>query len=238
MIFKSYFGFFYKDQLVYLLILVIFAVILYKFKQNLFPKLVFFAFLLLNLLKLYPLGTGRTDIVLFPFILVFVGEVLNFILRKLNISSFYLLTLVVLVAAFLSVDSYYKQEQIDEALQEIQNSLKEDITIIIAEEQFPSFDYYGRKVFGSKVVKEDNCSVLKPNLDYFVIGRRHISNSTIVEEFFSIYKNSKILILGIELESRGVFRDIEDALFVKKYKLTKSNIYPDGIYLNFYEITN
>jgi len=238
MLFKSYFGFFYKDQLVYLLILVIFAVILYKFKQNLFPKLVFLAFLLLNLLKLYPLGTGRTDIVLFPFILVFVGEVLNFILRKLNISSFYLLTLVVLTAAFLNVDSYYKQEQIDEALQQIQKSLTEDITIIIAEEQFPSFDYYGRKVFGSKVVKENNCQVLKPNLDYYVIGRKHISNRKIIDEFFSIYNNSKILILGIELESRGVFRDIEDALYVKKYKLTKSNIYPDGIYLNFYEITN
>jgi len=238
MMLKSFFGYFYKDQLVYLLVLLIFLSIFYKINENLFPKIVFISFIFLNILKLYPLGTGRTDIVLFPFALVFVAKIASLFLDKLNRVSYFLLISTILIFIFLNVNSFYKQEQIDLALLDIQSAFNEDISIIIAEEQFPSFDYYGRKVFGSKIVDENNCSIIKPNIEYSVVGRRHIVNTEINKEFDYVYKKSEIIILGIELDSRGVFREIEDALFVKGYKLVKSNTYPDGIFLNFYEINN
>lgn len=238
MMFKSFFGYFYRDQLVYLLVLLIFLQMFYKINENIFPKIIFLSFLFLNLLKLYPLGTGRTDIVLFPFVLVFVAKIVSLFLNKINRGSYFLLISTILIFTFLNVNSFYKQEQIDLALLDIQSAFNEDVSIIIAEEQFPSFDYYGRKVFGSKIVDENNCSIIKPNIEYSVVGRRHIVNTNINKEFDYIYEKSEIIILGIELDSRGVFRDIEDALFEQGYKLVKSNTYPDGIFLNFYKINN
>ena len=50
------------------------------------------------------------------------------------------------------------------------------------------------------------------------------------------YLNYKrVLILGIELDSRGVFRDSEDYLISNGFFLTDSQSYSDGIYLNTYE---
>jgi len=236
MLFKSYLGIFYRDQLVYLLIPILFGIIFYKVKLNLFPKLVFLSFLVLNILKLYPLGTGRTDIVLFPFVLVFIASILSKVIEKFNSLFFYLLTFVIIIFAIINVNPFYKQEQVDSALIQIQESMDREVSIVIAKEQFPSFEYYGRTVFGSKTLSVNNCKILKPDIEYFVIGSKDIVNQQVIEKYSSIYNNSEIIILGIALESYGIYKDIEEAIILKGYTLLSSSQYPDGIYLNTYRL--
>lgn len=236
MLFKSYFGIFYKDQLVYLLIPLLFGTIFYKVKLNLFPNLVFLAFLFFNILKLYPLGTGRTDIVLFPFVLVFIASILSQVVEKLNSLFLYLLTFVIIIFAIININPFYKQEQVDSALLQIQESMNRDVSIIIAMEQFPSFEYYGRKVFGSKTLYVNNCKILKPDIEYFIIGTNNIENRQIDDEYSAVFNNLEIIILGIALDSYGIYKEIEDAIILQNYKLINSSKYPEGIYLNIYRL--
>jgi len=236
MLFKSYFGIFYKDQLVYLLIPLLFGTIFYKVKLNLFPNLVFLAFLFFNILKLYPLGTGRTDIVLFPFVLVFIASILSQVVEKLNSLFLYLLTFVIIIFAIINVNPFYKQEQVDSALLQIQESMNRDVSIIIAMEQLPSFEYYGRKVFGSKTIYVNNCKILKPDIEYFIIGTNNIENRQIDDEYSAVFNNLEIIILGIALDSYGIYKEIEDAIILQNYKLINSSKYPEGIYLNIYRL--
>ena len=236
MIFKSYFGFIYFDQMIsVLLILLIFSSFLVS-KDSIFPILVVGAFLFANILKIYPLGTGRTDIVLFPFVIALFSGLVSRIYSKLH-NQFFIFLILGLVAYFsLNVDAYYKQEQISQPLAEINSADNKDTLVLIANEQYPSFEYYGQKIFGTKNIDIDGCLVSRPDFDnYLVVNKLDFDNDLFNKQLSSSLNYKRVLILGIELDSRGVFRDSEDYLISKGFFLTDSKSYSDGIYLNTYE---
>ena len=239
MTFKSYFGFFYSDRLLFLLFFAILFSLFLNLKSNLFSKFIIFAFIIFNVLKLYPLGTGRTDIILFPFYLSLIAEIVFYIKTKLTSKSINLFSFIVLLIIFINSDPFYKQEQITPALIEIQNSSNANTAIVIASEQYPSFEYYGQKVFGLKIISKNNCRIKTPFLDnYFITGRKDADVLEFNNNFTEVIKFSQIFILGIELDSRGIFRDFEEAVLENGYVLINSVVFPDGIYLNSYEIKN
>ena len=198
---------------------------------------IIFAFLFLNILQLYPLGTGRTDIILFPFYLSLIAEVAFYIQSKLNSNSINFLTSVLLLIVLINGSPFYKQENITPALEEIKQINDKNTAIVISSEQYPSFEYYGQKVFGSKLIKESNCYVYSLSLnDYFTISRKSLDVEKFNTYSIEIMQFTKILLIGIELDSRGVFRDFEDELFNNGYVLDNLKLFPDGIYFNSYEL--
>ena len=235
MTFKSYFGFIYTDILLFLMFFIILFSLLINLNSNLFSKCIIFAFIFLNILQLYPLGTGRTDIILFPFYLSLIAEVILYIQTKLNSNSINFITSLILLIVLVNGSPFYKQEHITPALEEIKQINDKNTAIVIASEQYPSFEYYGQKVFGTKLIKKINCYVYSLSLDdYFIVSRKFLD----VEKFNTYSKEitqfSKILMIGIELDSRGVFRDFEDEILNSGYVLDIQKLFPDGIYFNSY----
>lgn len=236
MIFKSYFGFLYFDRLLYLVFFVFLFSLFLNSTSNLFSKFIIFAFIVFNVLKFYPLGTGRTDIILFPYYLSLIAEVGFYIKTKLTSKSINLIIFLILIIISINGDPFYKQEQITPALYEIQKSNNANTAIVIASEQYPSFEYYGQKVFGSKIVTKNNCLIKTPFLDnYYVTGRNDVNNFKFKNNFSKVLEFSQVLVLGIELDSRGVFRDFEDLLLDNGYVLINSTVFPDGVYFNKYQ---
>jgi len=236
MIFKSYFGFIYSDRMLLLLLFIILFSIFLNLKSNLFSKYLIFLFLALNFLQLYPLGTGRTDIILFPFYLSLIAEVIFLIKTKINSNFINLITFIVLLLVLINGTPFYKQEQIYPALVEIKEITNNDTAIVVASEQYNSFEYYGQKVFGIKEIVKNNCYIKSPKVEnYFTINRKSIDKTSFNNKISEIVQFPKILMLGIELDSRGVFRDFEDAIFKRDYILISSTVYPEGFYFNVYE---
>lgn len=236
MIFKSYFGFIYFDQMMFiLLLLLIFSSFLVS-KDFTFPIFVVGVFLFANILKIYPLGTGRTDIVLFPFVIALFSGLVFRIYSKIN-NQFFIILILGLVAYFsLNVDAYYKQEQISKPLAEINSIDNKGALVLVANEQYPSFEYYGQKIFGTKNIDIDGCLVSRPDFDNYLVVNKLDFDSDLFNKQLSISLDYKrVLILGIELDSRGVFRDSEDYLFNNGFVLKDSQSFSDGIYLNTYE---
>ena len=108
--------------------------------------------------------------------------------------------------------------------------------MLVAYEQYPSFEYYGQKIFGAKNIDIDGCLVSRPDFDnYLVVNKLDFDNDLFNKQLSSSLNYKRVLILGIELDSRGVFRDSEDYLISNGFFLTDSQSYSDGIYLNTYE---
>lgn len=237
MTFKSYFGFVYTDILFFLMFSIILFSLVINLKSNLFSKYIIFVFIFLNILQLYPLGTGRTDIILFPFYLSLIAEVVFYVQTKLNSNSINFLTSVILLIVLINGNPFYKQEHITPALEEIRQINDKNTAIVIASEQYPSFEYYGQKVFGSKLIKNQNCYVYNLSLnDYFIVSRKSLDVEKFNNYSAEIMQFSKILLIGIELDSRGVFRDFEDEILNSGYVLDNLKLFPDGIYFNSYEL--
>ena len=236
MIFKSYFGFIYFDQMVLILMSFFIFSIFSKNRLISFSNLYFLAFLCANILQIYPLGAGRTDLVLFPFVLSIFSHTTFIILKRLNSQTFSILIACLLLYFSINVDAYYKQEQVTTALEEIRKIHNKDSTLLISYEQYPSFEYYGQKVFGSEIEDIDGCLVSKPKLKNYEIVYRSEYNKTLFENQLSnAIRYKRVIVFGIEIDSRGVFRDSEEFLFNKEFLLKDSKHFPNGVYLNTYE---
>jgi len=237
LLFKSFFGYFYFDQAVYILLLGLLISFFIPERHAQFPKLVLMVFFILNIFKLYPLGAGRTDIILFPFFLTLFG----FFLKKLSTYNKIALPkvsiFVFLIYLFFSVDAFYKIESMSPLIDDLNKSIDIGSSVIVSSEQAPSFEYYSKEIFGQKIENNKECDLKTLDLvNYYILDKAEVYPEYFYKQISKATQKNSIYVIGIELPgTRGRFRDVEDYLQENSFTLVFSNIYEEGIYLNYYE---
>ena len=132
-------------------------------------------FFILNIFKLYPLGAGRTDIILFPFFLTLFG----FFLKKLSTYNKIALPkvsiFVFLIYLFFSVDAFYKIESMSPLIDDLNKSIDIGSSVIVSPEQAPSFEYYSKEIFGQKIENNKECDLKTLDLvNYYILDKAEV----------------------------------------------------------------
>lgn len=233
--FKNIFSSFYYEAFYYIFIIILLLPLLIK-KPNfvVFSYVIVLSFIGLNIFRLYPLGGGRTDIVLIPFITsIFCFSVLS-IIKNQKIHT--LITFLVLIFAIFNVSAFYKVENLRTPIMEIESDFKDSNTLnIIMYDQRHSFDYEAKKIFGIKKQKIDNCELLLPNINNYFITEKLSKREKNISEINKIILQQniqKINLIGIELEgTKGEFREFEKNLLLANFKIKDTKLFENGVYL-------
>ena len=184
-----------------MLIVLIGLIVLYKDNKNIFwmvstPIIVLN---LLNLLNLYPIGAGRTDLILFPFLVFCIIYFVKFLSRKIN--AIYLL--VAVIPIFFIVENNKVRE--DNTLTLIENTYMYDFDLLyVSYYSIPQTILFDSEYGQSKKIKNEcfynsvNTKVVFMQSD---ICRPQIDFSIIENE---ILNNKKILIIGHESKTQNI----------------------------------
>ena len=209
-------------------------------KINNFCTLVLMFFVILNILNFYPIGGNRTDIIFLIFFIYLVASGFDKISVFNNFT--YVLIFTIVIYSHLFVKPFYKTETISPLINEISKEFDNNSdSIFVSYEQKNSFDYYGKDYFETANFKrqDNNCNYNQLNIkNYFVFDP--LKESRYKQNFQQVKENSeKVYLVGIELDGTvGFFRTVEKDLIENGFRLKESIIYPIGIYLNIYELTN
>jgi len=122
-------------------------------------------------------------------------------------------------------------------IDDLNKSIDVGSSLLVSPEQAPSFEYYSKEIFGQKIQNSKECDLKILDLkNYYVIGKKEVNPKYFNEQISKATQKNSIYVIGIELPgTRGRFRDIEDYLQENSFTLVFSNIYEEGIYLNYYE---
>jgi hypothetical protein len=181
------------------------------------------------MLKLYPLGAGRTDVMFYPFVLILIFSFINKI--KITNDSLIVVPLFMLVvfSTFIDSEPAYKKENINEAVNQIFNQNRDNI-VLVSDEQYVGFTYYSKDIFGEIVDDSDpscNKKVVNNNRIYHL---REGYNESFLKEM-NLPSNVSIWVVGIELEgTNGRFRLAEEFLTKKNYRKISEYQFDIGIY--------
>ena len=181
---KSIFPIFPHPIFVLLIFISLIAVI---FRRNEFVLFSFIGIMFLyvfSLMKLYPLGGGRTDLLFLPLAIILILNFIDLLFSKLKIFSdhkiFSYSAVIYLLVIVSTVSIYYKNEPISDVIADVNikiNSTNE--AIIVTEEQSKSFLYYSKKEYGYGYHSSEDCGV-KNNIDNLYISKQFEK----VEPFF------------------------------------------------------
>ena len=101
-------------------------------------------FILFNIGGFYPLGAGRTDLILFPLFLILISRSLYFL--NLNTLFLQISLILFLVLSSLLVSPYYKIESITPILKDVSKVINSQSDLIVPMiEQRYSFEHYSKK---------------------------------------------------------------------------------------------
>lgn len=233
LVMKGYFGLFFYEKLALFYFLFLLIPLFSKDKISIPAYLVLLIFLVFNFLKFYPLGGGRTDLILLP-VVVFIISRSIFVLKLrnqyLSVLFFFLL---ILIPNF--NDPYYKIENITPILRDISSSVNNENTFILPmDEQRHPFEYYSSNLFGSiETTDKKGCTYLVPDIQNYSI---FLPDSQ--ERWDKIYSTLKIsnpselYLIGIELdETIGMIRDAENYLLEAGFKKVSEKNYDIGMLL-------
>lgn len=237
LVMKGYFGLFFYEKFALLYFIFLLIPIFYKDKVSFPSYFILLVFTCFNLLKLYPLGGGRTDLILFP--------VLLFILSR----SFYLLNLkkqffntVFVILLFLIPnfnEPYYKVENITPILNDISASINnEESYILVLNEQRYSFEYYSSQIYGKVPISTvDGCNYLVPDIsNYSVFLPTSEERWEEVLATLEVENPLEIILIGIELEGTiGLVRSAEKYLLQSGFTKVEEQQYDIGMLLIKYK---
>ena len=190
-------------------------------------------FIFFNFLKLYPLGGGRTDLILFPTVLFLISRSIYSIkLSKKYLISIFILLLITIPSV---TEPYYKIENISPILIDISPFINnENAYIIPIYEQQNSFEFYSAELYGNFLTTTKNgCTYLKPNISNYSVflpesqERWNKILSTINER-----DAKEIYLIGIELEgTNGTIREAEKYLLDSGMTKVSEKVYDIGMLL-------
>lgn len=212
LVMTGYFGVFYIAKVSFIYLLLLLVPLFFKDKISLPVYLILLIFIFFNLLKFYPLGGGRTDLILFPLVIFIYSRSLFL----LNLNKKIILTMSILLLVLLPNinEPYYKVEDISSILDEINEHInKTDTFIVPMDEQRHSFEFYSSKLYGQKLsVLGDGCKMFIPDIfNYFVYKPQSQYRMELIQQELEKQKPSEVYLIGIELEgTNGDIRHAED----------------------------
>ena len=233
---KSIFPIFPHSVFVFLIFISLITVI---FRRNEFILFSFVGMMLLyvfSMMKFYPLGGGRTDLLFLPFSIILFLNFIDLIFSKSKIFSDYKIfsytAIVYLLAVMFTVSIYYKNEPISNVLADVNikfNSTNE--AIIVTEEQSKAFLYYSKKEYGYGYSPTGDCGV-KNNIDNLYISKQFEK----VEPFSDIINYPTAILVGIELPNTiGQLRILSEQLIDEGYILISEKTYEGSLKLLYFE---
>ncbi len=220
-------------------LLIFISIITVMFRRN---ELILFSFVglvllyLFSLMKFYPLGGGRTDLLFLPFSIILFLNFIDLIFSKLKIFSDYKIfsytAIAYLLVVMFTVSIYYKNEPISDVLADVNlkfNSVNE--AIIVTEEQSKAFLYYSKKEYGFGYSSAGDCGV-KNDIDNLYISKQFEK----VEPFSTIANYPTAILIGIELPNTiGQLRIVGEQLIDEGYMLISENTYEGTLKLLYFE---
>ncbi len=214
LVMKGYFGLFFYEPLSLLYFIFLLLPIIFRDKMAIPAYVILMTFMIFNILKLYPLGGGRTDLVLFPFFLFVISRSISVLKLKKQLITTFMIILLALVPLF--NEPYYKVENITPILDDISSSINNDNAYILPmDEQKRSFEYYSATLYGSvEITTKNGCKYLVPNVNNYSIFLPENEDSwNKIYKTFNSDQLSEIYLIGIELDgTRGQIRDAENYL--------------------------
>lgn len=233
LVMKGYFGFFYYERLAFIYFIFLLLPLFFKDKTSLPAYFIVLIFIFFNFLKLYPLGGGRTDLILFPTLLFLISRSFLVLKLKKQFTTTLIITLFVLIP-FIN-DPYYKIENMTPILEDISTSINNDSAYIIPmNEQKSSFEYYSAILYGStEITTKNGCKYLVPNVNNYNIFLPETEerwNKTY--QTFNSEKLSELYLIGIELDgTQGQIRDAESYLINLGFNKVYEKNYDVGMLL-------
>ena len=214
LVMKGYFGLFFYEPLSLLYFIFLLLPIIFRDKMVRPAYIILMIFLIFNILKLYPLGGGRTDLILFPFLLFVISRSISVLNLKKQLVTTLMIVLLALIPFF--NEPYYKIENITPILDDISSSINNDNAYILPmDEQKRSFEYYSAILYGSvEITTKNGCKYLVPNVNNYSIFLPENEDSwNKIYKTFNSDQLSEIYLIGIELDgTRGQIRDAENYL--------------------------
>ena len=233
---KTIFPIFPHPLLTITIFLSILSVVVKRNELILYSSVGVVALYSLSVLKLYPLGGGRTDLLFMPFVIVLFLNLLDIFINKIlpskNLKFVSILAIGYLISISMFTNVFYKNEDITTALTTIQNYYnKKEVAIIVTEEQSHSLLYYSKKYYNRGRLPNENCS-MTININNLYIQE----DDKNMKEINEIKNYPEIYLLGIELpNTSGQIRKIIEQLNQEGFKLLVEETFPGSIkllYLN------
>ncbi len=237
LVMNGYFGSFYIARISFVYFLFLLVPLFLKDKISIPVYSVMLIFIFLNFLQFYPLGGGRTDLILFPLV-VFIYSRTLFLLK---INKKILLSMSILL--FLIIPNinnpYYKVENISSILEEIDQYInKTDTFIVPMDEQRHSFEFYSSKLYGQKLsTLSDGCQMFIPDIfNYSIYKPQSEYRMELIQQVLEEKKPSEVFLIGIELKGTdGDIRHAEDYFSKLGYKKYSEQEFDIGMLLIKYE---
>lgn len=195
--------------------------------------------ILLSILRLYPLGGGRTDILFLPYLLILISGFADFIylnIRNKNIK--YILIIFIFLYSFNGLSTtkvFYKNENIESIIFNMEDKFNSDDSIIIvSSEQYFSLLYYSQQLVNSVTYQNDECEKITPNIKNLIIYDKNKDFKNLFEKPFTnrniIFEKNQIILIGIELPgTTGKYREVNDFIIDNKFALTSKTEYDNGL---------
>ena len=231
LVMKGYFGLFFYEKFALLYFIFLLIPIFFKDKVSFPSYFILLVFICFNFLKLYPLGGGRTDLILFPVLLFIISRSIYL----LNLKKQFLNTLFVILLLLIPSlnEPYYKVENITPILNEISDSINnEESYILVMNEQRYSFEYYSSQLYGKVPISTiDGCNYLVPDIsNYSIFSPISQKNWEVVFEDLKVKNPSEIILIGIELEGTvGLVRNAEKYLLQSGFTKVEEKEYDIGM---------
>ena len=195
--------------------------------------------ILLSVLRLYPLGGGRTDILFLPYLLILISGLANSIYLKIrNRNTRYILFIFIFLYSFNGVSTtkvFYKNENMESIIFNFEDKFNSnDSTIIVTADQYPSLLYYSQDLVNSVTYQIDDCKKIKPNIENLITYK----NSQYFGNLFEkpsidpniIFEKEHIILIGIELPgTTGKYRAVNDFILENNFALTSKTEYENGL---------
>ena len=195
--------------------------------------------ILLSILRLYPLGGGRTDILFLPYLLILISGLANSIYLKIrNRNTRYILFIFIFLYSFNGVSTtkvFYKNENIEPIIFTLQDKFNSnDSTIIVTADQYPSLLYYSQDLVNSVTYQIDDCQKIKPNIENLIIYDNNQYFDNLFEKPYIetniIFDKDQIILIGIELPGTiGKYRAVNDFILDNNFALTSKTEYENGL---------
>jgi len=190
-------------------------------------------FIIFNIGGFYPLGAGRTDLILFPLFLILISR--SFFFLNLNTLLIQISLIFFLVLSSTLVSPYYKIESMTPILKDVSRAInsQENLIIPMVEQKHP-FEYYSKKMFGKiSEIEDTGCKILKPNIsNYLVFDPDYETVNSELLEILSSGQYKDVYLIGIELPgTEGVIREVETLLVKSNYNFVSQNLYDVGMLL-------
>ncbi len=194
--------------------------------------------MLLSILRLYPLGGGRTDILFLPYLLILISGLANSIYLKIrNRNTRYILFIFIFLYSFNGVSTtkvFYKNENIESIIFNFEDKFNSnDSTIIVTADQYPSLIYYSQDLVNSVTYQIDDCKKIKPNIENLIIYDKNQYFDNLFEKPSidpnTIFDKDQIILIGIELPGTiGKYRAVNDFILNNNFELTSKTEYENG----------